>query len=67
VKLKLIDDNAAGFEFPLSVYGIVAVRDKLDSRRNILFSRTSASAQELTKDVRTYYLAEDRFSLLDLD
>lgn len=53
MKLKLTDDNAGGFELPLSVYGMVAVRDALDSRRNILFSCGRTMAQELTQDVRT--------------
>ena len=53
MKLKLKDDNPGGFEFPLSVYGMVAVRDALDSRRNILFSRSVIGAQVLTQDVRT--------------
>ncbi|KAM3409769.1 hypothetical protein ACQJBY_002189 [Aegilops geniculata] len=50
MKLKLTDDNAGGFELPLSVYGMVAVRDALDSRRNILFSCDRTMAQELTQD-----------------
>ncbi|CAM0942683.1 unnamed protein product [Alopecurus aequalis] len=50
VKLKLTEDNAGGFELPLSVYGIVAVRDALDSRRNILFSCGRTKAQQLTQD-----------------
>ena len=35
MELKITEDNAGGFEFPLFVYGVVAA---LDSRQNILFS-----------------------------
>jgi hypothetical protein len=53
MKLKLTNDIAGGFELPLSVYGVVAVRDSVDSSRNILFSRGRTMAQELTQDVCT--------------
>jgi hypothetical protein len=53
MKLKLTDDNAGGFEFPLSVYGLVGVRDSLDFRRNVLFGCDWINAQELTQNVRS--------------
>uniref|UniRef100_A0ACD5UI25 Uncharacterized protein n=1 Tax=Avena sativa TaxID=4498 RepID=A0ACD5UI25_AVESA len=37
-----------GLKFPLDVYGMVAVRDKLDYSRNIIFSRTRDNFQTLT-------------------
>lgn len=48
MELKLKDQNAGGFKFPLSVYGMVAVRDNLDSRLNMLFSCNRIKAQKLT-------------------
>jgi hypothetical protein len=41
----------SGLEFPLSVYGVVAVRDTVDHNRNLLFSCDRSEAQELTHDV----------------
>jgi hypothetical protein len=55
MKLKLKDDNAGGFEFPLSVYGLVGVRDSLDFRRNMLFGCDWINAQELTQNVRSTF------------
>jgi hypothetical protein len=55
MKLKLTDDIAGGFELPLSVYGVVAVRDTVDSSRNMLFSCDRTMAQELTQDVCTIF------------
>jgi hypothetical protein len=42
--------------WPLSVYGVVAIRDALDRNRNILFCRGRDKAQRLTQDVRIYAL-----------
>ncbi|XP_051229276.2 uncharacterized protein [Lolium perenne] len=44
IKLTRLD---GGLEFPLSVYGVVAIRDMVDRNRNILFSRDISEAQEL--------------------
>ncbi|XP_051203697.2 uncharacterized protein [Lolium perenne] len=38
-----------GLQLPLDVYGMVAVRDKLDYSRNIIFSRTRDNCQTLTQ------------------
>ncbi|KAK1626021.1 hypothetical protein QYE76_000341 [Lolium multiflorum] len=40
ISIKLVE-IAGGLEFPLSVYGVVAVRDTVDGSRNILFRRRS--------------------------
>ena len=66
MKLNFAHDNAGGFKLPLRVYGFVAVRDKLDSRRNMLFSCSRTGAQELTQNVRSI-LHTNRSSLLALD
>lgn len=42
---------AGGLHWPLSVYGVVAVRDVADHSRNVLFSRDMSEALELTQDV----------------
>ncbi|CAM0942667.1 unnamed protein product [Alopecurus aequalis] len=41
---------ADGLDFPLSVYGVVAVRDMVDRNRNVLFFRNSYEAQELKQN-----------------
>lgn len=38
-----------GLRFPFDVFGMVAVRDKLDYSRNIIFSRTRDNSQTLTE------------------
>jgi hypothetical protein len=50
IKLTRLD---CGLEFPLSVYGVVAIRDMVDRNRNILFSRDISEAQELKQSVCT--------------
>ncbi|KAL6615894.1 hypothetical protein ACP70R_038164 [Stipagrostis hirtigluma subsp. patula] len=37
-----------GLEWPIRVYGIVAVRDSMDHRRNLLFDRSEENCQILT-------------------
>uniref|UniRef100_A0ACD5ZEY8 Uncharacterized protein n=1 Tax=Avena sativa TaxID=4498 RepID=A0ACD5ZEY8_AVESA len=41
---------AGAFPWPLSVYGLVAVRDVVDRNRNFLFSCDRNNSQELTQD-----------------
>ena len=38
-------------EWPLKVYGLVAARDNVDRRRNILFHRRRDNFQEITQEV----------------
>uniref|UniRef100_A0A453DJ68 DUF6598 domain-containing protein n=1 Tax=Aegilops tauschii subsp. strangulata TaxID=200361 RepID=A0A453DJ68_AEGTS len=38
-------------EWPLQVYGVVAARDNVDRRRNILFLRGRGNFQEITQEV----------------
>ncbi|XP_044405727.1 uncharacterized protein [Triticum aestivum] len=49
LSIKLVK-VAGGLQWPLSVYGMVAVRDVADHNRNILFSRGRSEALELTQD-----------------
>jgi hypothetical protein len=41
-----------GLEWPLDVYGIVAVRDVVDRRRNMLFDRKRDDYQRINEEVR---------------
>jgi hypothetical protein len=50
ISIKLVE-IAGGLEFPLSVYGVVAVRDTVDGSRNILFRRRTYKAQQLKQNV----------------
>jgi hypothetical protein len=45
---------AGGLGWPLSVYGVVAVRDVVDHNRNFLFSCDRDNPQELTQNVCIY-------------
>ncbi|KAM0927042.1 hypothetical protein ACQ4PT_003162 [Festuca glaucescens] len=67
MQLKLTYDIAGGFELPLSVYGVVAVRDTLDSRRNILFSCDRTMAQELTQDDPFLHLTGPSRAIVSMD
>ncbi|XP_044416968.1 uncharacterized protein [Triticum aestivum] len=49
LSIKLVK-VAGGLQWPLSVYGVVAVRDIVDHNRNILFSRGRSEALQLTQD-----------------
>ena len=40
-----------GLQWPLDVFGFVAIRDSIDHRRNIIFDRTRNNCQTLTKKV----------------
>lgn len=45
-----------GLQWPLDVFGIIAVRDTVDLNRNIIFSRTRDNCQTLTKEDRNLAL-----------
>ncbi|XP_071675544.1 uncharacterized protein [Lolium perenne] len=49
ISIKLTE-LAGALELPLSVYGVVAVRDMVDRNRNILFSRDWRNPQELKQN-----------------
>jgi hypothetical protein len=42
---------AGGLQWPLSVYGVIAVRDAVDYNRNFIFSCDRDDSQELTQNV----------------
>ncbi|KAF2906222.1 hypothetical protein DAI22_12g002901 [Oryza sativa Japonica Group] len=46
------DDTNHQLQWPLHVYGLVATRDSLDPRRNLLFNRTRDNCQILTQQVQ---------------
>lgn len=45
-----VDQIEGGLGWPLHVYGLVAVRDSMDSKRNILFQRSKNNCQVLTPE-----------------
>jgi hypothetical protein len=46
-----IGNSLADLQWPLQVFGVIAVRDSIDSMRNILFNRDRDDCQTLTKEV----------------
>jgi hypothetical protein len=48
-----IIDLRWGLQFPLDVFGIIAVRDSIEPRRNIVFSRPRNNCQTLTEQVHS--------------
>ena len=50
--IKITELDVKEFKWPLEVYGVVAVRDAVDYRRNVLFLRTRDNCQFLTEKVR---------------
>ncbi|OEL21230.1 hypothetical protein BAE44_0017750, partial [Dichanthelium oligosanthes] len=54
-----------GFEWPLRVFGLVAVRDSMDYKRNILFHRSKENCQILTAEVCVEYMGEEKIVLLN--
>jgi hypothetical protein len=46
-----------GLQWPLDVFGIVAIRDTIDENRNIIFQRSSLNCQTLTEEVSISSLA----------
>jgi hypothetical protein len=46
---------AGGLQWPLSVYGVVAVRDVVDHNRNIVFSCDRNNSQQLTQNVCIFF------------
>ena len=50
--INVTETKGFALEWPLEVYGVVAARDMVDYRRNLLFLRTRDDCQILTKEVR---------------
>jgi hypothetical protein len=49
--------------WPLQVFGIVAVRDVLDHKRNLIFQRPRNNCQNITEEVRILNLPAPHFFL----
>uniref|UniRef100_A0A0E0EHQ0 DUF6598 domain-containing protein n=1 Tax=Oryza meridionalis TaxID=40149 RepID=A0A0E0EHQ0_9ORYZ len=45
-----VEATSGGLQWPLDVFGIVAMRDDLDRNRNIVFHRTRDNCQTLTQE-----------------
>ena len=52
VSLKIVSINDDSLRWPLQVFGMVAVRDILDHKRNIIFQRQRNNCQIINKNVR---------------
>uniref|UniRef100_A0A0E0BML7 DUF6598 domain-containing protein n=1 Tax=Oryza glumipatula TaxID=40148 RepID=A0A0E0BML7_9ORYZ len=48
-QLLLNEEEEEGLHWPLHIYGLIATRDSLDPRRNLLFNRTRDNCQILTQ------------------
>jgi hypothetical protein len=53
--LELFSFKIAGIskelQWPLNVYGLIAIRDHLDRKRNIVFARDRSNCQTITAEV----------------
>ena len=47
----MIAGIGGGFQWPLCVFGLIAIRDHVDHNRNIIFQRSRSECQTLTKEV----------------
>lgn len=58
--LQIFSVKVAGIkrclQWPLDVFGFVAVRDNIDRNRNIIFNRTRSSCQTLTEKVLVFLI-----------
>ncbi|CAN6219472.1 unnamed protein product [Urochloa humidicola] len=62
-----VEGIRGGLQWPLDVFGIVAVRDTIDFNRNIIFSRTRDNCQTLTKENRNLALEGPTRAVLWMD
>ncbi|KAF8697828.1 hypothetical protein HU200_035316 [Digitaria exilis] len=51
-----VGELSGGLQFPLKVFGMVALRDSFDFNRNVIFERERDNCQELTDEVRCFLL-----------
>ena len=51
-----VAETADDLQWPLDVFGMIAMRDSLDHNRNIIFSRTRDNCQTLTQQVFYFVL-----------
>ncbi|CAN6226451.1 unnamed protein product [Urochloa humidicola] len=50
IKIVTVGTTPADLQWPLQVFGVVAVRDSIDSMRNIIFNRDRDDCQTLTEE-----------------
>jgi hypothetical protein len=48
---------AKKLKWPLEVYGLIAIRDYVDRKRNIIFARARDNCQTITPKVYTHYFS----------
>jgi len=53
----MIAGIGGGFQWPLCVFGLVAIRDHVDHNRNIIFQRNRDECQTLTEKVGSTFYA----------
>jgi len=49
--VKVAQIKEEGLDWPLHVYGLIATRDSIDPRRNLIFYRTRDNCQTITEGV----------------
>jgi hypothetical protein len=49
-----VEEVLGGLDLPIDVYGVVAVRDIVDHKRNVIFSRQRDNCQTISSKVRAY-------------
>ncbi|KQJ83271.1 uncharacterized protein LOC100832293 [Brachypodium distachyon] len=62
-----ITELKGNLKWPLYVYGVVAARDTVDHKRNLLFCRSRANCQEVTENAKFLHLIGPSRAILALD
>lgn len=64
--IKVARLKEEGLHWPLPVYGLIATRDSIDPRRNLLFHRTRDNCQTITEGVCDRVIFFSCFSIIYL-
>lgn len=64
--IKVARLKEEGLHWPLHVYGLIAIRDSVDPRRNLLFHRTRDNCQTITEGVCDHVIFLSCFSIICL-